>query len=173
MKRMLAAIAGSLVGVASAQAPRVPIERTGASVLHPEGWQLMPAAGSPPVAMFSLCDPATTDGCLVRGEMHIGPAPADASDTSLASYLETASARHEGALPPPRRVTSGRYQAAEVFVEAESAHTGRFVMANTLIETPAGFYRCDLIARPDRVDALLDPWRTLCASLNVPDGDTD
>jgi len=157
-------------GVLAQQAPRVPLEDTGATVEHPNGWTLMPASGSPPVVMFHLCDPSLSDGCLVKGEMAMNAPNPDLDAPPLEPSLDGAERTGAISQPMPRLTKSGDFVALETrWVNAESPVRHASAGATMLIDTPQGRFSCSLMMEPGRVEGMLDTWRRFCASL-IPVG---
>lgn len=151
------------------EGPRVPVETSGASVEHPLGWTHMPASGSPPMVMFTLCDPAVVDGCVVRGEMMLTAPNPGAESLSLKQVLEAAEAQQTDDVLPPRKLRSGRHDAVETLWQGDhSSHIKKQVRrAGMQIGTPAGLYQCLLTADPDLFESQLGQWRRFCASLEL------
>ena len=126
------------------------------------------------MVMFNLCDPGMADGCLVQGELTAGPVAPGRDTASLDDYLESAAGRHEGTMPSPRKTELGQFRAVEAYSQGRASHgPAVFSIGGFVIETPAGFYSCQLMARPEQFETLLDQWRTFCASLNVSPGAPD
>lgn len=138
----------------------MPLEDAGATVAHPAGWTRMPVYGSPPMVMFTKCDPQTAEGCLVLGEMTLmGPSPGDLADATDVRERQASGA-----------AMAGLYQATERFWEGpHSNHIGKIVKRGRMqIRTNAGGYECMLTATPDLFQTQVGQWREFCASLDVP-----
>lgn len=146
----------------------MPIEASGATVEHPAGWMLLPASGSPPVVMFNLCDPAMTDGCLVRGEMVLSAPNPEVPEASLEARLASAKANPQ-LQPGSAEIQSGRYGAVETFWQGpHSSHSSKIVKRGSMqIQTPAGWYDCMLTADPALFETQVGQWRRFCASLDA------
>ena len=170
MRLPFALLLTGCAGIAAAQqAPRVPIEDSGASVVHPAGWTGMPVSGIPPVVMFNLCDSAVRDGCLVRGEMTLSAPRADDTLDSVEARLAAAQVSRQPGQPEARRIKSGAHDAVETFWEGpHSNHISQVVKRGFIqIRTDTGWYECMLTAAPDLFPTQVDQWREFCASLDV------